>query len=127
MRDRLIELLVEADKKCDDTKQCENCVGYGKGEWCFEPLMADHLLSVGVIVPPCKVEDTVYATHVANLMDVGKGEVIRYAFNIHGDLCVDVEYENGFMWRHLPREFGKFVFFSRGEAEKALERSENGK
>lgn len=31
MRDRLIKLLQKAEKKCNDTKQCENCVGFGKG------------------------------------------------------------------------------------------------
>ena len=57
--------------------------------------IAEHLIENGVLVTPCAIETTVYATHVSNLMDVVKGEVIRYAFNIHGDLCVDVEYENG--------------------------------
>lgn len=89
--------------------------------------IAEHLIENGVLVAPCAIETTVYATHVSNRKGVVKGEVIRYAFNIHGDLCVDVEYENGFNWRHLPHEFGKVVFFSRGAAEKALERSENGK
>lgn len=51
MRDRLIELLQGADKKCADTKQCENCVGYGNGSECVNYLIADYLLANGVIVP----------------------------------------------------------------------------
>lgn len=50
MRDRLIELIAEADKVCDNTKHCDKCVGYGKGMYCINHLVADHLLANGVIV-----------------------------------------------------------------------------
>ncbi len=56
MRDRLVELLADncdmrdrrcvvCDKECQDSR-------FGK--------VADHLLSEGIIVPPCKVGQTVY-------------------------------------------------------------------
>ena len=54
MRDRLIELLKAADKRCDDTKRCEDCVGFGHGNECVNHLIADHLLAEGVIVPSNK-------------------------------------------------------------------------
>ena len=44
MRDRLIKLI----------KYCTSC------EECREEDIADHLLANGVIVPPCKVDDTIY-------------------------------------------------------------------
>lgn len=53
MRDRLIELL---NKKYDHF--CDQC-GVNKDSHYTENL-ADHLLDNGVIVPPCKVGDTVY-------------------------------------------------------------------
>ena len=51
MRERLIELLKQVDKKCDNSIECKDCAGYGKGMWCKEYLTADHLLANGVIVP----------------------------------------------------------------------------
>ena len=51
-RERLIELLEEAKIKALETIGSLN---NGFGEW-----YADHLLANGVIVPPCKVGDTVY-------------------------------------------------------------------
>lgn len=45
MRDRLIELI-------------QNSVGGCARHWA--EIIADHLLAEGVIVPPCKVGDTVY-------------------------------------------------------------------
>ena len=53
MRDRLIELL---NKKYDHF--CDQC-GINKDSHYAESL-ADYLLENGVIVPPCKVGDTVY-------------------------------------------------------------------
>lgn len=48
-KERLIKLLEEAEKKCNDTKQCENCVGFGHGCECVNHLIAEHLLSNGVV------------------------------------------------------------------------------
>lgn len=50
MRERLIELLKSADEQCADTKQCENCIGFGKGKDCVNHLIADYLLKNGVVV-----------------------------------------------------------------------------
>ena len=58
-RDRLIELLIEAEAMCDNTLNCEDCKYEHSGK-CKNELTADHLLANGVIVPPCKVGDVVY-------------------------------------------------------------------
>lgn len=50
LKQRLIELLKEADKRCDDTKQCENCVGFGHGADCINYLIADHLIANSVTI-----------------------------------------------------------------------------
>lgn len=47
-RDRLIELLFKVTEEKDCPQPCE---------------IADYLLANGVIVPPCKVGDTVYYVH----------------------------------------------------------------
>ena len=57
--DLLIELIVNADvhdsyecKLC--TREDTSCIRCGAGK------LADHLIANGVVVPPCKVGDTVY-------------------------------------------------------------------
>ena len=58
-RDRLIELLNEAEDICDRTLDCDECK-YHESVMCVDELKIDHLLANGVIVPPCKVGDVVY-------------------------------------------------------------------
>ena len=51
MRDRLVDLITEAHTKWS----------YSIGD--FESVCADHLIENNVIVPPCKVDDTVYCIY----------------------------------------------------------------
>lgn len=55
-RERLIELLLKSNYSC----RIEDCKKCGWGDKCFIYREADYLLENGVIVPPCKVGDTVY-------------------------------------------------------------------
>ena len=64
MRERLIELISQADEECKHTKDCKSCSGYGKGALCMNYHIADHLLANGVIVPPCKVGETLYLVQI---------------------------------------------------------------
>jgi hypothetical protein len=79
--------------------------------------IADHLLSNGVIVPPCKVGDTVYVClsrtrviecKVARII-IERIEEIGMSFICYGGMRFDM------------RHWGKTVFLTREEAEKALE------
>jgi hypothetical protein len=95
--------------------------------------LADHLLSEGVILPPCKVGQTVFFyTCVCDKegevkFDIFDGEVISFALQKEG-LLAYCHYKCGLTYWHLvKKDFGKTVFLTREEAEKALERSENGK
>lgn len=104
MRDRLIELIKNAPvwKNGTFNEACE--------------LVADHLIENGVILPPCKVGDTVYSKN-------GKPYVVE-----------GIHYKNGrFMFggsrdgiEGMPQkvwfenEINKTVFLSKEEAEKAL-------
>lgn len=116
MKDRLIELLKEADEKCNSFKTCRGCVGYDKGALCGEYLRADYLLANGVIVPPCKVGDTVwfpseyydgaYPITITRL-EVYEEEALMYS---EGDAG----------WHY--EDFGKTVFLTKELAEKELER-----
>lgn len=60
MRDRLIELFKQ--KSCvynECEKECSSCGNFEMYDSTIEHI-ADYLLENGVIVPPCKVGDTVY-------------------------------------------------------------------
>ena len=116
MRDRLIELL-------------ENCgrsqmpMVAGLELWADD--IADYLLENGVIVMPCTYGDKIYcdgkyfASHCA-------GEIMEFTVN-------DIETKVSSMFRGEPDvqfdfdAFGKTVFLSREQAEKALAEVANEK
>lgn len=56
MKEKLTELLLTAEKVADEEGFCNCHKSRPKAE-----LIADYLIENGVIVPPCKVGDTVYA------------------------------------------------------------------
>ena len=60
MKERLRAMIREAEKLCDQRKQCEGCVGFGEGSECVDRLITEYLIENGVLVPPCKVGDKVY-------------------------------------------------------------------
>lgn len=117
MKDRLIKLHRGAFLHLLDTEKPFTHANY-----------ADYLLANGVIVPPCKVGDTVYGiyTHYRN----GKQSVFEYDV----EELIYCSNRGVRPWiitcfggtRFDNCDFGKTVFFTREEAEKALaERSKN--
>lgn len=115
-RERLIELLI--DYPCMSTAE-ENFI-----ESIAEDL-ADHLLANGVIVPPCKVGDTVYEIvqsygYVREVKVVGfhlgKFTTLRGHKRKEYLVC----YSNGYLLHIRIDKIGKTVFLSREDAEKAL-------
>ena len=123
MRDRLIELLRNAPK---------TDVVYGdiKLDKPVQTLrtFADHLLANGVIVPPCKVGDTVYlpwkwkdASGIA-VLTVERISITESGQSIRTDFWSDDEgywlaYNCGV---YKFDDIGKTVFLTKEEAEKAL-------
>lgn len=111
MRDRLIELISQ--------------VQYMGG---LEGKLADYLLAEGVIVLPCKVGQTVYA--VSNYYG---GEWRIYECRVDNftvyekNIFMSISDREGYNFGANICEIGKTVFLTREEAEKARERSENGK
>ena len=132
-RERLIELKINFVENfdCGDCKPSNN-----KCRKCLSEKEADYLLEHGVIVPPCKVGDTVYI----------KGKPVKISFlNIENEItyCVQFDcekldcfscpfYEDEVSWEgehdcgtygymeFTESDFGKTVFLTREEAEKAL-------
>lgn len=104
-RKRLIELIERAEEKFakytlhsvhDDNKEIPK----------REEMIADELLENGVIVPPCKVGDTVYQADTAGRIYEIKVKGIIYDTD-------GVAFDD--------RAIGKTVFLTKEEAEKALE------
>lgn len=107
MRDRLIELISQ--------------VQYMGG---LEGQLADYLLKNGVIVPPCKVGDIVYTI---NRRHPKKWKVHFIGYNSQGEFKMHIATEKFTeMLEVWDYAIGKTVFLTRNEAEKALERRENG-
>ena len=106
MRDRLIELLGDFPIFHSTMKK----------RWMPEAVerLADHLLSEGVIVPKVKIGQAVYQLAHGYVEE----ERVRGTHTTY--------LTNGYSFSE--KDFGKTVFLTKEEAEKALkERSENGK
>ena len=130
MRDRLIELISKAREECTSTScfQCE----YQDKEMpkdCVPSLIADCLITNGVILPPCKVGDTVYVCN-RTAGKIFKNTVVGIFLSgasphRNGIKC---EYRN-ICGETSNRKFtfaqiGKTIFLTREEAENALKEKE---
>ena len=139
MRDRLIVLIERADEECKHNKNCEDCSGFGKGEMCMNYHIADYLLANGVIVPPCKVGDTVYCIEYNTIRKGIAKEVksLKDEAGIKFFVRVECEIENPFYSDKRKTKHGIYAvweivwggwhraFLTREKAEAALK--ERGK
>ena len=114
-RDRLVELLKDTlhEWECDVSIKTVTEI-------------AEHLISNGVIVLPCKVGDTVWwATttvyeNCEEKPDILLGEIASFSMQKEG-LWAFCRYVGGLTFWHLVSDyFGKTVFLTREEAERAL-------
>ena len=118
MRDRLIELIKECDKRESDIMFKEKRA-MSFDEWCG--LYADCLIENGAILPPCKVGDTLY-----DISEFVNGcsypEIYEYTceyITIFKDKDGETVFEiDAINFRF--NDFGKTVFLTREDAEKAL-------
>ncbi|MGM9936619.1 MAG: hypothetical protein ACI38A_04690 [Candidatus Ornithomonoglobus sp.] len=112
MRERLIELILKSDILCD------TC-GENSSLFCIEAL-ADYLLANGVIVPPCKLGDGIYIT-VKDTIPYVTNELVERFF-----ITNKVQYVKCYSGAiYLFRDFGKTIFLTREEAERALKEAHN--
>lgn len=109
MKDRLIALIDE----------CRCIEGAEK--------QADHLLAAGVIVPPCKIGDTVYITlHPYTFLPLKKaveGEVMSIHLHEYGlflSVLFDTKKINGCVGYNLNWRLGKELFLTKEEAERKM-------
>ena len=121
MRDRLIKLIKQA-KHSWSLSTMVNCD--------FETWIANYLLVNGVIVPPCKVGDTVYELYdMQGCCGIAEHIVTNVAISINPTKCVvytkNKQYEKS-KDIFYDDKFGITLFFTREEAEKVLEVVKNG-
>ena len=118
-RDRLIELIVQANQNCSN-KDCAECEYLNESDqMCDTYNIADYLLANGVIVPPCKVGDMVYSVGIFT------GQVIP-------SNVVGIDYTANDVFLHLENstfisvvyQLGKTVFLTKEEAEAKLKECE---
>ena len=136
-RDILIEL------KCNfvENFDCKDCIPDNKKcKKCLTEKEADYLLENGVIVPPCKVGDTVYCLiNRDNELDccskhICMSDVENFSFEKRGNeqlLLVHLDFWNTDINPRTAVEFvdvvfGKTVFLTREEAEHELKRIQEG-
>lgn len=115
MRDRLVELIKQAKQS---TKNA-NC------DLERNLLFADSLIENGVIVPPCKVGDTVWFNTFKKNATVCVGIQPHIVDRI--DVICVCDTKNLIETNIRDWEFGKTVFLTKEQAEKALkEGADNG-
>ena len=117
MKEKLANL-IEASGMVEGRSRCE--------------IIAEELLCADVIVPPCKVGQTVFFyTCVCDeagkeKFDILEGEVISFSLQREG-LWAYSRYKCGLTYWHLvEKDFGKTVFLTKEEAEKALAERSGG-
>ena len=108
MRDRLVELL--------QTINNMRLMRKGFGE------CADHLIANGVILPPCKVEQTVWFIRNKEIIETCVEKIILKHGGLYIKLCCNSMYET------TCNSIGKTVFLTKDQAEQKLKemRVENG-
>lgn len=116
MKEKLIELLLTAEKVADEAGFFNCHKSQPKAE-----LIADYLIQNGVIVPPCKVGDTVYRITTSphtKIKKIQETKIIRIAIDDEGVFL---------FCQRCPAKsvFGKNVFLTKEEAEKKLKEYEN--
>lgn len=123
MRDRLIELIENAKWDWVDYAVGE-CEGGKYPTKYLNETIADALLANGVIVPPCKVGDTIYmlVTKHTHSFTFSGGKMQKNE-NQHTFIKQTYLMESNFF--KVIRAFGKTVFLTREEAERALQRKED--
>ena len=123
----MIEIFNQADEKAFEYIRENDHMDFIPTKDEIAGVYADHLLANGVIVPPCKVGDTVYyfSHRPFNLSvkanTIYEAKAIRIVTTSLGTQIV-IQIRNEYGCTEVPdvRDFGKTVFLTREEAEAAL-------
>ena len=119
-RDRLVELFKGAESKV--IEELNKHLELNEEEWMG--IYADHLIANGVIVLPCKFLQKCFAipTIENNLSDITEMKCIGFSLS-HDSYNANLITDKNKLYQPCFGAFGKTVFLTREEVEKALERS----
>lgn len=95
----------------------QNAVGGCAKYWA--DVIADKLIAEGVIVPFAECGTDIYGAFEWETEYVYEGTLVSYSIQIDG-LWFYCHYSNGLNMWHKIEDFGKTVFLTKEEAEKAL-------
>lgn len=132
MRDRLTTRLANGGVGYDNGEYFKVC--YPWNEHCLTDIdrmaiklcdLEDKIEQGKIVELPCKVGSEIYFADHEN-KSVWAGNVVSFSLDA-AHLWFNCHYKCGLNMWHPIEDFGKNVFLTRSEAEKALERSENGK
>lgn len=121
MRDRLIELIAKSNLVLVDG-------GIHPDTHQAQEALADYLIANCVIVPPCKVGDTVYVLTTDSPTGIEQTKISQVVVRVKGNCkmsytilapCVYDDWGKA-KWSFCDNDFGKTVFLTKEEAEKAL-------
>ena len=123
-RERLIEILKLGS--CPSPYLCDENCKYANLERCYEERTADLLLKHGVIVPPCKFLSKCYVlpTRNNNLSDITETKCLGFILS-QDSYNANLVTEKNKLYQPCFGAFGKTVFLTREEAEKALKEWNN--
>jgi hypothetical protein len=114
MRERLIDLIVDAENKIYQEKP------YSTDTERIAKV-ADHLLANGVIVPPMALEQICYAPHSYHPSNIEECRVSSITQKADGSFKIRLTNLRGrYVFEITLDKIGKTVFLTREEAEKAL-------
>ena len=123
-RERFAVKICNATQKTNFACKEAKCVGKGLCAYCYT--MADHLLANGVILPPCKVGQTVWVIP-KGLHEVCKATIVRIEYNYYSSPqeWLVVEYVSSIVGiqeykSRIDLMLGKTVFLTKEEAEEKL-------
>lgn len=116
-REKLKQLLINTPNCDNDCSLCEYNYTDDKCEEHLSGIMADHLLSNGVIVLPCKVGDTIYLFAKYSKSPIVKGCVdeIRIDSSSRGTWIIVMKDEYNRRIAFFEDEIGDTIFFSEEE------------
>lgn len=137
-RETLIHLLCESTLKSEIcSKETHEDCRTAKGDCIFCTITADYLLDHGIIVPLCKIGDTVYVIMETSCEDIDGACTICEFYKVdHENLCT-VKGKCPYQYRiaeclvteinllRFIKRWNKTVFPTYKKAEKALEKMKN--
>ena len=128
---RLIELIDKAEYERMKYEMAQKFYPFGEYKRRSE-FVADYLLANGVIVPPCKVGQTVYIIENGDMLDI-EPSVCSVVEDEPYEMCYGTTQSGELKWLYLVLEtgndfydtdIGKTVFLTKEAAEEALKPKE---